>query len=141
MQKQQESLLFLLAISAVQVATDCEILSSGIPEILASECCSQSFIICNENERVVSIVKTGLSGQIPIDINLVDQLEVFQVASGTLSGQVPESFILKEFFLGGNSLSGQLPEFSTMTGLTDFSFTPSELCLKPGHPEQIGAPR
>jgi hypothetical protein len=96
------ALLSLLMLSAT--ATDCEILNSGMPSIIAENCCTTEGITCVDGRVTKMLVTSILSisllrdvtGQLPLNLGQLTELTALEIRKSDLSsGPVPSSFPIK----------------------------------------------
>ncbi|CAB9503965.1 Leucine Rich Repeat [Seminavis robusta] len=83
--------------------------------------------ICDEEGNYQSLIltKNGLSGSLPLELALLTNLEVFDVATNEIRGTIPSQIglmtSLRELILDVNQLSGQVPsEIGQLTHLEYF---------------------
>ncbi len=88
----------------------------------------------NESGQVIRLwlFSNGLSGQIPVELGQLTNLETLALGSNELSGQIPVELgqltNLKTLALGSNELSGQIPvELGQLTNLKTLALGSNEL--------------
>ncbi|PPD88854.1 hypothetical protein GOBAR_DD14211 [Gossypium barbadense] len=83
---------------------------------LSSSPCSWTGVNCVQNRVVeLRLPGMGLSGQLPIAIGNLTQLQTLSLRFNALSGSIPSDFAklttLRNLYLQGNGFSGQIPGF------------------------------
>ncbi|KAE8701308.1 putative inactive receptor kinase [Hibiscus syriacus] len=83
---------------------------------LSSSPCSWTGVNCSQNRVVeLRLPGMGLSGQLPIAIGNLTQLQTLSLRFNALSGPIPSDFAnlssLRNLYLQGNAFSCEIPEF------------------------------
>ncbi|GLU10654.1 hypothetical protein SLE2022_274400 [Rubroshorea leprosula] len=78
--------------------------------------CNWTGVICSQNRVIeLHLPGTGLTGQLPVGIGNLTQLQTLSLRFNALSGTIPGDFAnltaLRYLYLQGNRLSGDIPEF------------------------------
>ncbi|CAL0315708.1 unnamed protein product [Lupinus luteus] len=120
------SLLFLFAIATGDdLASDRDALlilraavggRSTLWNITQTSPCSWNGVYCNENRvTVLRFPAMGLSGNLPLGLGNLTQLQTLSLRFNTLTGTIPSDFDklvnLRNLFLNDNFFSGEIPDY------------------------------